>query len=345
MCNSTNVKSSDIVILAAVRGGTGFLAAVINTVLLMAIAFRSDHSKSLQRLLIYLTVSSLLVLLTNIFQVESVGCYYPWHELACQLVGFTNQFTSWILMLIILWIACFLASRYWCPNSRSILTPKIDTVIWLMIILFSLFVAIIPLGTSVYGMNQAWCWIKTSRIPEQWILWYGCMILCAATVILMLSTALWHTKQRMQLYYEYSRGINNCKQQIHKAEARKIKALIFCIIVYLIVVTTMSILNQIPQINTRMAFMVMIGVIQPLSVLTIPIVFVTLLREMAHCHSVSGDTKNTMYNHRMESAKIQNYRASESTRKKGYGEHSYGDTSTSLLFTETEKSEFNDSVR
>ena len=127
MCNSSSI-GDNIVILAALRGGTAFLYVIINTVLLMVIWFRLEKNTPIHRLLIYLTTSSLLALITNIFQVESMGCLSFWHEPVCKSVSFLNHFTAWILMLIVFWIASVLAIHYWCSGCKGVFNFKTDII-------------------------------------------------------------------------------------------------------------------------------------------------------------------------------------------------------------------------
>ncbi len=345
MCNSSNLSSKDIVILASLRGASGFLCAIINVVLLTAISLRLDKSKSLQRLLVYLTTTSLLVLITNIMQSESIACWSPGHSSACKFVGTVNQFTAWIFMLVVMWIVSVIALRYWFHNHARVLSTKIDALILLGIVSVSFVVSIIPLATRGYGMNKAWCWIETSRVIEQWVLWYGWVIALSATIPVILGTALCYSQRKMDLYYESSRAMNNCKEKICKAEARKIKSLIFSMLVYLIAIIVVFVLNQVPRIKMNIPFLVIIAITEPLSVLIVPIVFVT------HLHDAKKPPPSSSQNIHQRRAAIGpeinsegssvsvNKKDSSSKKNKKIYKYFHEDITDSLLFTETERSE------
>ena len=357
MCNISSLELNDVTILAALRGASGMLCAVINAVLLMSISIRSDRTKSVHRLLIYISLASLLALVVDIIQVESIGCDYNWHRHVCVAIGFFQQLTVWVLMLNVLWLIILICFHYWCPNYRSYLTPQKDVVIWVGIVVVSLIPSVVPIGTDAYGMNSAWCWIKSSRIAEQWVLWYSWMFACALAMVVLLSIALWYSERHILLYYESSRGINDSKQQMCKGEAKKIKTLILGITAYLIIAGMMVIAHHITTINTTLPFLVVIGIMEPMSILAVPMVFVTQL------HSPKKNSNNTK---REEKSKFPHRRgekersargintsySTSSCHKKGNiirnqdsGEDDFsGCVTESLLITDAERSELSSTI-
>lgn len=358
MCNTSSLELNDVTILAALRGASGMLCAVVNAVLLMSISFRSDRTKSIHRLLIYITFSSLLALIVDILQLESIGCEYSWHRSVCETIGFFQQFTVWVLMLNVLWLISLIVFHYWCPNYRSFLTPQKDVLIWVGIIIVSLIPSLFPVGTDAYGMNKAWCWIKSTRIAEQWVLWYGWLFSIAVAMVVLLSLALWYSETRIQLYYESSRGINDSKQQMCKGEAKKIKTLILFITAYLVVAGTVVIIYQITAINSSLPLMVIVGVTEPMAILTVPLVFVTQLHS-AKKNSKQARKEKKCISPRQKGEKersvgsINGSFCTSSYRKKGNnignlgsgeeGDFS-GDVTGSLLITDAEKSELSSTI-
>ena len=283
-----------------------------------------------------------------------MGCLSFWHEPVCKSVSFLNHFTAWILMLIIFWIASVLSIHYWCSGCKGVFNFKTDIIVLIGIITFSLLIAIIPIVTDGYGMNQAWCWIKTNRIVEQWLLWYGWVTVCTIAVLLMLSIALCYTNKKMKLYYESSRGTDNFKQLRCKAEARKIKTLILCIIVYLSLVTTSSILNHVTKVSDTVTFLVIIGITEPLFILILLVMFIKNLYKaknpstdttgnletLAPPSAITESDASTSIN--MQSHGGLNSRKVNSSGGKYHGMEYSEEITTSLLLTQTVRSDISD---
>ncbi len=280
MCNSSSIEDGEIVILAALRGSSGFLCAIITSVLLAAISIGSDKSSVTQRLLVYLTFSSLLALLASTLQAESAGCSTPWHLPFCETVGFLGQFTSWVLLLVSLWLSAVVALHHWCPNDRVVLTSKRDAIVWGVVVSVSFLFAAIPLATRGYGMNRAWCWIQYSHVVEQWVLWYGWMAVAVIASLLMLVMALSCSERRLTMYYESSRGINNTKHMMSRAAGMRIKILTACISLYLLAMALSVALSHIPQVSNTFAFLIASAILEPLGVIAVPVMFATSLHDL-----------------------------------------------------------------
>ena len=277
MSNDTSISESDVIILGALRGGAAALCALVNAFMLAAILFHSDRTSPLHRLLIYVCFTSLLVLIANALQAESVGCSAPWHAPLCEFVGFANQFTACAMLLVSLWLISLVTLQYWYPNNRVILTPKLDVLMWGAIITLGLASASVPLLTDSYGMEWAWCWIRNKA--EQLALWYGWVVTSMACSLLLLTTALCYSERRMAMYYESSRGINSCRQEGNRETARRTKALLCWMGLYTVIVSAAIALKQVPLLEKELLFLVVVGVLEPLSVITVPAIFLTHLYE------------------------------------------------------------------
>ena len=275
----TEVEAGDLVILSALRAATAFLCAVIATLLLASICIRLDKSQLIHRLLIYTSSSSLLTLLANTLQAITAACHAPWHPQTCVFVGFANQFTAWLLLLVSAWLMGVLSLRHWCPNNRSVLTARRDAPIFIVAVLISALVAAIPLGTKGYGVNQAWCWLQEARVVEQWLLWHGWVLVVLGVTQVTMIMALCLAEKQLRQYYESSRGINSANQQRNKATAKKIKLLIYYILVYWVLVTMAIVLYQIPQIKRSKVFLFTMAILEPLSIVVIPAVLIVHLQE------------------------------------------------------------------
>lgn len=276
---TTSVEGGDLVVVSALRGSTAFLCSVISVLLLTSVSIRLDKSQLLHRLIISLTVSSLLVLLSDLLQGVSAFCYAPWYPPTCVVVGFVSQLTSWLLLLVGVWLGSVLSLRYWCPNHREALGAKSEAGVWLGIVILSVLAAVIPLGTGGYGLNQTQCWLKENRYIEQWLLWYSWMVVAPVVAIVMLTIAMCQSEKRQRHYYESSRGINSVSQQRCKAAAKKLKRLICYITVYWGFVTLATVLYQIPQVRNEMPFLVTTAILEPLGVLVTSVVLIVHFHE------------------------------------------------------------------
>lgn len=280
MSNCTSeMKGGDLVVVSALRGSVAFLCSIVNILVLTSVSIRLDKSQLLHRLVIYLDVASLLSLLADIPQVVSAFCYAPWYPLTCVFVGFARQLSSWLLLLVGLWLASVLTLRYWCRNYREALSVGRDAVVWLGMVLLSTVVAAVPLGTGGYGLNQARCWIKEARHVERWLLWHGWTTVAPLVAVVITTTALCQSEKRQQQYYESSRGINCTTQERNKTAARKLKRLISYIAIYWAFTTLATLLYQIPQVKDAMPFLATMAILEPLGVLITPVVITVHLHQ------------------------------------------------------------------
>jgi hypothetical protein len=266
-CSSTE---RDLVILSVLRAGTAFLCAAINALILVCVATRLDKSLLVNRVIIYLTTTSLLALLANTSQAVSAFCHAPWHSPTCVFVGLINQLTAWLLLMVSLWLMSHLSLRYWSPDNREILTAKMDVAVWIGMILIAILMSVIPLGTKGYGLNLAWCWIGESRRIEQWLLWQGWVVTLPGVTLLAMIAALWRSEKQMRHYYESSRGVNCSNHQRNRAVAKRMKVLISCIVAYWILITTAVVTYQIPKIKRTTAFLIAMAILEPLSIVAVP---------------------------------------------------------------------------
>ena len=316
MCNSTDVEESDIIVLSALRGSAAILCAVINTLILASLTVRSDKSRPLHRLVIYVAVSSLLALLANISQTVSLLCFAPWFPPTCTTVSFVNQFTACLLLVLSVWLTGVLVLRYWCPNNRTVLTARKDVAIWAGILVFCGLVAAVPLATEGYGLRQAWCWIKDSRIAERWLLWHCWVVITPGASMVVLIAALTHSRQRLEKYYESSRGINSTILLRNKETAKKINALISFIAAYWTIVTAATVLDQVPHVNNTLPFLVVMAILEPLGIVAVPVVFAVHLHEFRR---PSAQNAHSASKPQWDESEMSNFSHSLDTTEKGKG--------------------------
>ena len=361
MCNSSGLTASNVTILAGVRGASGILCVVICAVLLMSIFFRSDRSKAINRLLTYITAAALMALLVDIAQVISVGCDFTWHRTTCEIVGFFNQVTIWILLLQVTLLVGLIGLQYWCPSLRNVLSPAKEIVAWFVIVFASVTVALIAVGTRGYGMNGAWCWIRASRVVEQWVLWYGWLFPAIVVIAILLAITTRHSEKEMEMYYHASEGEDCSVKKNCQGEARKIKKLNLCIVGYAILAALSVSLSFVPSVNLTTPFLTITGAIIPTGKLAVPIILAAHLYNAAttkkenHTHDdykeipASDEGRECLVNTMDEEdypRKVRKFgRSEKDVRSVGSSEKGYpGDITGSLLTTDTDRSELSGTI-
>ena len=160
------------------------------------------------------------------------------HETLCVATGFLDQFTTWMILLLVCWIILqlfLLGVLKWNNKSR-----KYEIGGLLATLAVSLTLSIIPFinfgnGTA-YGLAVSWCWIKTvdancseltDGIAEQFT-WYGAVMvvvilnfLAITAVITVLCKGKWHTQHTLHHKYQ---------EALKEAMPLLLYPIIFCII-------------------------------------------------------------------------------------------------------------------
>ena len=231
--NSSTCQLEDyqVNLLCGVRGGCAAVCAIIYTVLLGVTCWCMNRRFFEHRLLVYLILVSLLNLLANISQFVVLGRNSLDHNIfngLCTTVATLTQFTAWLQILVAAWILIYFWFSYGQPSydyydphralrrcKREIL-PLCGTVVW------AAFIAIVPAITEKYGMIYGWCWIQNQcnddpvGIAEQWILYYGWLIilLVCAPVVLIIGVC------RSRQIARMSEGIAVQTAEIYRRKAR-----------------------------------------------------------------------------------------------------------------------------
>lgn len=272
----------DMCKLAAIRSGASLLCVVIISVLIGVVFCRIEWTTPVHRLLLYIKFASLLKLLAYAAQLVSVWSDSDHYTAACIGVGFTVQLTSWIVMLITLWLTVYLVFRYWWPHRETLTFPR-EIATWICIMIFSALVAAIPIiGDNYSTESHPWCWISNDSLEgilEQWLLNYLWQILLSITVIvLFVLTTCYTSRRRSQLSATPSR----LAQQFN-TEAKEIRYLIYWITGYL-VLSVMTILirlvNQATNRSHPFWLSAIFAVLVPIGVLVLPIAF------LVHLHRI-----------------------------------------------------------
>ena len=195
--NCSLFNASQATTLALVRGGAGIATFIANMAALLLIIFYQAVGTVLQRLFLYLTISSLGVSLGFSLEMEHVRYYHKRHKgegELCRAVGFIVQYTEWVELLITFGITLYLLGSI-CHKTRrgayqelagsSQHLPRCQILLEVFFVTFCVvFPAAInwvPFLDHTYGQAGPWCWIKSIRTDcteklegfwEQVGLWY-----------------------------------------------------------------------------------------------------------------------------------------------------------------------------
>ena len=195
--NCSLFNESQAVTLALVRGGAGIATFIANMAALLLIIFYQAVGTVLQRLFLYLTISSLGVSLGFSLEMEHVRYYDRRHrgegEL-CRAVGFIVQYTEWVELLITFGITLHLLGSIYHKTRRGAYQelaggsqhlPRCQTLLEVFFVIFCVVfpaaINWIPFLDYTYGQAGPWCWIKSIRTDctekvrgfwEQVGLWY-----------------------------------------------------------------------------------------------------------------------------------------------------------------------------
>ena len=274
-------------VLVSTLGGVATLVCiVINILLLASVSIRSNKSHPLPRLLTCLCAVSLLALVANIAQVVVgvASCRASWYPPTCVSIAFLNQLASWPLLLLSLWLAVALALKYRRPDHAHhyAVTLRKEAAVWIAVVLLSVAMAAIPLGTGAYGRDRAWCWLKWERGAERWALWHAWAALvapgAAAVAMVMTTCRRRAAARRGEVYYESSRSGNDSNSNNNSNNSganvtKQLETLVVCAVLYWVVVAAVTTLDQFQRVRSKLAFLVGLSLLRPLGVLALPLAF------------------------------------------------------------------------
>ena len=241
-----------------VKTAVQVLAAVTGCLVILMIVCFKAYKKFVQRLHLYLAIAAIfncIAFTLNSLPVENKGGYmFVTNEKFCQASGFLDQYTTWVILLLVCWITLqiFLLGVF----KRNYKSRKYELVGVVTTLVAPLIVSSIPFidfgNGSMYGLAGAWCWIKTTNadcnkltegIIEQFVLWYGTvMVFVTLNLLAMLAviTVLYRgTKQeRGHLQHQYGEAL------------KETRPLVFYTFIFSIFYT-LSFVDQVHYVNTK----------------------------------------------------------------------------------------------
>ena len=210
------------------------LAAVTGCLVILMIVQFKAYKNFVQRLHLYLAVAAIfncIAFTLNSLPVENrCGYMFVTNEHFCQASGFLDQYTTWVILLLVCWITLqILLLGVFKRNYKSHKYELVGVVITLVVPLVVSSIPFIDLGNgSMYGLAGTWCWIKTTDDDcneltegdiEQFVLWYGTvMVFVTLNLLAMLAVVIVlyrGTKQeRGRLQHQYKEALKETRPLI-----------------------------------------------------------------------------------------------------------------------------------
>ena len=307
--NCTNISLPQMEMIALVRGTTGlvcfaFCAATFAFELVYILHVRK--CSVLQRLFLYLTVSTMVLMVALSLNIEHYF-RYKHQERVCIVVGLFQQYTGSVQLLFILGITLFLFCKlcgFFSSRLSSIVTTKkskycLEISFCLISIMLPWLFIWVPFlhSDGMYGSSGPWCWIE-SRDPvtckeiirgvlEQLLLWYipfGLVSVLSLVCIVCLLAFF--------CYLKIVRGI--LVQQMHSVIKEMVLLLVFLgvfCIVSIVESITYGMLG-LPHVDIFVLWMIN-AIITPVGGVAVPIGFFSYLVVTKYfISSRSGHTRN-----------------------------------------------------
>lgn len=190
--NCTNLTVSEFRQLPLARGIIAAVCLLLCIITLLLIFITKTYKSTLQRLFLYLTLSTVAYLTALSLHIEHYFHFKSTHATLCKAIGFLDEYTGSVQLLYTLEITLLLFYKvfdklYHIREKLHCRKPQfcgrlcgeaiIFFIPWTLPIPFD----IIPFFITPYGETGPWCWIKTlnnncseirSGLWEQLGIWY-----------------------------------------------------------------------------------------------------------------------------------------------------------------------------
>ena len=190
--NCTNLTDSEFRQLPLARGVTAAICLLLCIITLILIIITKTYKSTLQRLFLYLTLSTVAYLAVVALHIEHYFNFKSPRFTLCKAIGFLDEYTGSVQLLYTLEITLLLfykvsdklyhiRERLHCRKPQSCRRLCIQAILffipWTVPIPFD----VIPFFITPYSETGPWCWIKTlnnncseirSGLWEQLGIWY-----------------------------------------------------------------------------------------------------------------------------------------------------------------------------
>lgn len=225
--NSTNDNSTDTrcrddfttsyyIIIASLRALAGLMSFITSIFVMSTIIYLRKYNIFTQRLILYLSVCTLL----NGLMVATQGAvYFPANgmtQVYCQISGYLTQVTSWSIM-----VAIFLVSLNLYFTVATNCQARNETVYLLLIFIMPPLINLLPFIGQSYGHWGPWCWIKSynddcsiNLIADAFrgILWYLPILFLIGSLVFVYG-AIYYTVRKNRRQYTNENDIDNIRMK------------------------------------------------------------------------------------------------------------------------------------
>ena len=157
--------SYDYVIVAAVSAGSAMVSALCCVFVICLIFLFKKHYFFIQRIILYHCIATLLRSFSTILRFHRLGYRSADSEAInalCVFSGFTNQLTSWFLIVDYSIITFILLMTAVFRKNVS----RLEGLFVVLIFIFPLTFNWIPFINNSYGRSGAWCWIRNLNYED-----------------------------------------------------------------------------------------------------------------------------------------------------------------------------------
>ena len=178
--------------LSLIFGSVGVVSFVFCCVAIGIIVYWKAHQRTSHRLVLWLMISTLLLSAVIAFELL-IAKFENGHDIEqmCKVIGLFLEYAIWMKLMLTFWInfhlflLTVLWRSYWWLEFVYILTSLAipATFFW------------VPLLHNAYGLAGGWCWIRAmddqctklkAGLVEQFVLWYGPMMLFTVVNVAMM---------------------------------------------------------------------------------------------------------------------------------------------------------------
>ena len=193
-----------------VKSSMCILTVLVCCLSILLIFVYKAYQRFVYRFVLYITIPALVdaiaITLESAPLKNECGYIFVTDEILCVASGFLDQYSSWVIFLLISWITTHMfVLAVFNKNYKS---RKCEAGAVLICYFVPVIISIIPFinfkNDIMYGLSGVWCWIKVADnnckkykegTIEQFTLWYGPIMLITAinfivmiVVILVLTT-------------------------------------------------------------------------------------------------------------------------------------------------------------
>lgn len=290
LSNCTGFNHTRLRELALIRGATGmvcFFLCLLTFLLEMIFICSKGKSTTLQRLLMYLTIATLLYTGALSLQIEH---YFRYNQRAqcdlCTAVGVLTQYSGSVQLLLTLSIVAKLVhtvSSLCCATkehqlSRNHLKFEVLLVIACFVLPCSLIWIPFVLKDGIYGEFGSWCWITTMKrgchfsknsFLEELLLWYVPFIFVSTLTLIIILTIL-----ILLLAYTYFYHTHKViRGKVRTVLTETLLLLPFCIIFCCVCITEVTIVVFYYHNSSNYIMWMFYAFSAPIGGITMPIAF------------------------------------------------------------------------